>query len=78
MLACGNPAKIEYREYRCLHCGQGKQVVAMSCKSYLCLRCAKVAVDKLGEPGQQSPARKRHLLAYHLDGAAMFAGEAVI
>jgi Transposase zinc-binding domain len=32
-------------EYRCLHCGQGKHVVAMSCKSSLCLRCAKVAVD---------------------------------
>ena len=45
MLACGNPAKIGYREYRCLHCGQGKHVVAMSCKSSLCLRCAKVAVD---------------------------------
>jgi hypothetical protein len=45
MLACGNPAKIGYMEYRCLHCGQGKHVVAMSCKSSLCLRCAKVAVD---------------------------------
>jgi Putative transposase/Transposase zinc-binding domain len=45
MLACGNPAKIGYMKYRCLHCGQGKHVVAMSCKSSLCLRCAKVAVD---------------------------------
>ena len=45
MLACGNPTKIGYMEYRCLHCGQGKHVVAMSCKSSLCLRCAKVAVD---------------------------------
>ena len=45
MLACGNPAKIGYMEYRCLHCGQGKHGVAMSCKSSLCLRCAKVAVD---------------------------------
>jgi hypothetical protein len=45
MLACGNPAKIGYMAYRCLHCGQGKPVVAMSCKSSLCLRCAKVAVD---------------------------------
>jgi hypothetical protein len=33
MLACGNPEKIGYIEYRCLHCGQGKHVVAMSCKS---------------------------------------------
>ncbi len=45
MLACGNPEKIGYIEYRCLHCGQGKHLVAMSCKSSLCLRCAKVAVD---------------------------------
>jgi hypothetical protein len=45
MLACGNPEKIGYIEYRCLHCGQGKHVVAMSCKSSLCLRCAKVYVD---------------------------------
>jgi hypothetical protein len=45
MLACGNPEKIGYSEYRCLHCGQGKHLVAMSCKSSLCLRCAKVAVD---------------------------------
>jgi hypothetical protein len=45
MLACGNPAKIGYIEYRCLHCGQGKHLVAMSCKSSLCLRCAKVHVD---------------------------------
>ena len=45
MLACGNPAKMGSIEYRCLHCGQGQHVVAMSCKSSLCLRCAKVYVD---------------------------------
>jgi hypothetical protein len=45
MLACGNPAKSGYIEYRCHRCGQGKHVVAMSCKSSLCLRCAKVYVD---------------------------------
>jgi hypothetical protein len=45
MLACGNPAQMGYVEYRCLHCGQGKHLVAMSCKSSLCLRCAKVYVD---------------------------------
>jgi len=45
MLACGNPDKMGYFEYRCLHCGQGKHLVAMSCKSSLCLRCAKVYVD---------------------------------
>ena len=45
MLACGNPDKMGYIEYRCLHCGQAKHLVAMSCKSSLCLRCAKVYVD---------------------------------
>ena len=45
MLACGNPAKMGYVEYRCLRCGQGTHRVAMSCKSSLCLRCAKVHVD---------------------------------
>ena len=45
MLGCGNPEKMGYIEYRCLHCGQGKHLVAMSCKSSLCLRCAKVYVD---------------------------------
>src|SRR5215813_10369372 len=45
MLACGKPEKIGYIEYRCLHCGQGKPLVAMSCKASLCLRCAKVHVD---------------------------------
>jgi hypothetical protein len=45
MLACGNPDRMGYIEYRCLHCGQGTHRVAMSCKSSLCLRCAKVSVD---------------------------------
>jgi transposase-like zinc-binding protein len=45
MLGCGNPEKMGYREYRCLHCGQGTHRVAMSCQSSLCLRCAKVYVD---------------------------------
>jgi putative transposase/transposase-like zinc-binding protein len=45
MLACGNPAKMGSIEYRCLHCGRGQHLVAMSCKSSLCLRCAKVYVD---------------------------------
>src|SRR3712207_6239953 len=44
-LGCGNPKQIGYTEYRCLDCGQGKHVVPMSCKSALCLRCAKVYVD---------------------------------
>ena len=45
MLRCGDPKKIGSIEYRCLHCGQGKHLVAMSCKASLCLRCAKVYVD---------------------------------
>ena len=45
MLDGGNPAQMGDVEYRCLHCGQGKHLVAMSCKSSLCLRCAKVYVD---------------------------------
>ncbi len=45
MLACGHPEKMGYLEYRCLHCGQGKHLVSMSCKSALCLRCAKVSVE---------------------------------
>ena len=45
MLRCGDPKKIGSIEDRCLHCGQGKHLVAMRCKSSLCLRCAKVYVD---------------------------------
>ena len=45
MLACGHPEQMGSIAYRCLHCGQGKHLVAMSCKSSLCLRCAKVYVD---------------------------------
>lgn len=45
MLACGNPEQMGSGEYRCLRCGQGTHRVAMSCKSALCLRCAKVHVD---------------------------------
>jgi len=45
MLGCGNPDKMGYIEYRCLHCGEGKHRVAMRCKTSLCLRCAKVYVD---------------------------------
>jgi Putative transposase/Transposase zinc-binding domain len=45
MLGCGNPEQMGYIAYRCLDCGQGKHLVSMSCKSVLCLRCAKVYVD---------------------------------
>ena len=45
MLGCGNPDTMGSIEYRCLHGGQGKHLVSMSCQSSLCLRCAKVYVD---------------------------------
>jgi Putative transposase/Transposase zinc-binding domain len=45
MLRCGDPDQMGYIEYRCLQCGEGTHRVAMSCKSSLCLRCAKVYVD---------------------------------
>ena len=53
MLACGNPEQMGYVEYRCLRCGQGTHRVAMSCKSALCLRCAKVHVDHWVSQGSQ-------------------------
>ena len=45
MLDCGNSDYMGYIEYRCEQCGQGKHLMSMSCKSSLCLRCAKVHVD---------------------------------
>ena len=45
MLDCGNPDKMGYFAYHCQQCGQGKHRVSMSCKSSLCLRCARVYVD---------------------------------
>jgi hypothetical protein len=45
MRRCGDPDKIGSSEYRCPQCGEGTHRVAMSCKSSLCLRCAKVSVD---------------------------------
>ena len=44
MLRCGDPKKRGSSEYRCLHCGQGKHLVAMRCQSSRCVRCAKVYV----------------------------------
>src|SRR5207245_1817008 len=45
MFGCGESDKMGYIEYRCLQCGEGTHRVSMSCKSSLCLRCAKVYVD---------------------------------
>ena len=53
MLRCGNPDKIGSIEYRCLPCGQGEHLVAMSCQLSLCLRCAKVYVDNWGSQVSQ-------------------------
>jgi hypothetical protein len=65
MLACGNPEKIGDIAYRCLHGGQGKHLVAMSCQSSRCLRCAKVYVDNwLRQVSQALPAGviSRHII----------------
>ena len=55
MLACGNPEQMGYIEYRCLHCGQGKHLVAMSCKSSLVLAVRQSLCGQLGQPGEQGP-----------------------
>jgi len=55
MLGCGNPEQMGYVEYRCPHCGQGKHLVAMSCQSSLCLRCAKVYVGYPLKAGHHIP-----------------------
>jgi hypothetical protein len=43
-----------YVEYRCLHCGQGTPVVAMSGQSSLCFRCATVSADHWVSQGSQA------------------------
>jgi hypothetical protein len=53
MLGCGNPEKMGDIAYRCHQCGQGTHLVAMSCQSSLCLRCAKVSVDNWGSQGSK-------------------------
>ena len=54
MLACGTPKHMGYVEYRCLHCGQGTHVVAMSCTSSLGLRCAQVYAENWGSQVRQA------------------------
>jgi putative transposase/transposase-like zinc-binding protein len=46
MLGGGAPDQMGDIDYRCLRCGEGTHRVAMRCQSSLCLRCAKVSVDK--------------------------------
>ena len=69
MLACGTPEKIGYIEYRCLHCGQGKHLVVMSCKASLCLRCAKGYVDNWVSQVSKG-LHGGYLSAHHPDGAS--------
>jgi len=64
MLACGTPAKSGDIEDRCLHCGQGKHLVSMRCKSALCLRGAKVHVDNW--VSQVSPALHAGVIYRHI------------
>jgi hypothetical protein len=45
MLICGNPDQMGSIESRCQHGGKGTHWVSMTCKSSLCLRCAKVSGD---------------------------------
>ena len=45
MLACGTPVKIGSMEYRGLHCGQGKHVVALRCTSGYLLKAGQLEYD---------------------------------
>jgi Transposase zinc-binding domain len=53
MLDGGTPAQMGSVEYRCLHCGQGKPLVSLSCQASLGLRWAKVSTDDWGSQGSQ-------------------------
>ena len=69
MLACGDPDKMGYIEYRCLQCGEGTHRVSMSCKSSLCLRCAKVYVDTWVSQVSKVLHEGGDLSTHHPDGA---------
>jgi len=45
MLACGDPDKMGFVQYRCLSCGETCRI-AFTCKSGFCLSCAKVYTDR--------------------------------
>lgn len=45
MLACGDPDKMGYVQYRCFHCGETRRI-SFSCKSSFCLSCSKVYTDR--------------------------------
>jgi hypothetical protein len=44
MLACGDPQKMGFVQYRCCSCGESRRI-AFTCKSCFCLSCAKVYAD---------------------------------
>ncbi len=45
MLACGDPDKMGYAQFRCPHCGEFRRI-AFSCKSSFCLSCSKVYTER--------------------------------
>jgi hypothetical protein len=45
MLACGDPKKMGFTQYRCTFCGEIRRI-AFSCKSSFCLSCAKAYTDR--------------------------------
>jgi hypothetical protein len=63
-LAGGNPEHMGDLASRCVPCGQGQPLGAMSCPSSLCFRCATVSVDPWGSQGRQvlhAGVRYRHI-----------------
>ena len=69
MLACGNPDQIGYLDYRCLDCGQGKHLVAMSCKSALCLKVKSfrpLLTSRSGSEFTKWTSRMSPLQTHHL------------
>jgi hypothetical protein len=60
----GHPAQIGSIEYHGLPWGQGKHLVAMSCQSSLCLRCAKGYVDNW--VSQVSPMLHEGIIYRHI------------
>jgi hypothetical protein len=48
MLECGSEMG-GYTEYICMHCGQDRRKVPLTCKGSFCLSCAKVYVDEFVE-----------------------------
>lgn len=45
MLACGDPEKMGFVQYRCTNCGQTRRI-AFTCKSAFCLSCSKPYTER--------------------------------